>query len=204
MNMLRNRHCVSFVGSKLIAEGDLLDVALTSKKAIDSGSSEPLLIFDEESQLVEIDFRGSADAVEARIRQGQNESPAASVRTAEADALDEKLKPGRPKLGVVAREVTLLPRHWDWLNAQPGGASVTLRKLVDGARKENVGGESIKKQQEIAYRFMTAMAGNETGFELAIRALFKNDAENFNLATKSWPTDVASHAKKLTKDLFQN
>lgn len=196
MDMLRNRHCVSFSGSKLIAEGDLLSVALASKKAMDDGTSETLLIFDDESKLVEIDFRGTLDTVAERIRSGQNEISEKSF-----DESAEKVKPGRPKLGVVAREVTLLPRHWDWLNAQPGGASVTLRKLVDGARKEN-GGESIKKKQEIAYRFMSAMAGDEVGFENAARALFAKDAKSFDLATKTWPTDVASHAQKLTRDVF--
>lgn len=196
MDMLRNRHCVSFSGSTLIADGDLLSVALASKKVMDEGSSEPLLIFDDESKLVEIDFRGTLDSVAERIRSEQNE---AAAKTSEGSA--EKVRPGRPKLGVVAREVTLLPRHWDWLNAQPGGASVTLRKLVDSARKEN-GNESIKKKQEIAYRFLSAMAGNEIGFEDAIRALFGNDQQNFDQALKSWPPDVASHAQKLTRDVF--
>jgi len=195
---------VSFVGPKLIAEGELLDVALASKTAADSGPTEPLLIFDEDSQLVEIDFRGTADAVADRIRHGQKEYTDSIEQTADADGSDQKQKPGRPKLGVVAREVTLLPRHWDWLNVQPGGASVTLRKLIDSARKENADGNSLKKKQEIAYRFMSAMAGNEPGFEPATRALFALDAKNFESAMATWPTDVKSHTQKLAKDLFGN
>ncbi len=201
MDMLQNRHCVSFSGTKLIADGDLLSVALASKKAVDEGASEPVLIFDDESKLVEIDFRGTLDSVEERIRSEQIRSEQNELAAKISEGSAEKTKPGRPKLGVVAREVTLLPRHWDWLNAQPGGASVTLRKLVDSARKEN-GGDSIKKKQEIAYRFLSAMAGNEIGFEDAIRALFGNDQQNFDQALKSWPADVAAHAQKLARDVF--
>ncbi len=83
--------------------------------------------------------------------------------------------PGRPKLGVVGREVTLLPRHWDWLSAQPGGASVTLRKLVEAARKQGQGEQKIRQTQDVAYRFMYAIAGDLPGFEEAARALYAWD-----------------------------
>src|SRR5277367_707131 len=85
---------------------------------------------------------------------------------------EEAARPGRPKLGVVAREVTLLPRHWDWLAAQPGGASVALRKLVEEARRSHEASDRLRQAQEAAYRFLSAMAGNEPGFEEATRALF--------------------------------
>ncbi len=71
---------------------------------------------------------------------------------------------GRPKLGVVAREVTLLPRHWDWLNAQPGGASVALRKLVEQARRANGDADRARAAREAAYHFMSAMAGDLPAF----------------------------------------
>jgi hypothetical protein len=100
-------------------------------------------------------------------------------------------------LGVVPREVTLLPRHWDWLGTQPGGASVALRKLVEQARKSNHGADQLRHAQEAAYRFMSAMAGNEAGFEEATRALFAGNQEVFSMQVESWPIDVRNHAKKL-------
>jgi hypothetical protein len=112
--------------------------------------------------------------------------------------------PGRPKLGVVAREVTLLPRHWDWLATQPGGASVALRKLVEEAKRTNQGKDRLRHAQEAAFRFMSAMAGNEPGFEEAARALLRGDQESYARFVEPWPIDVASHARKLAGRAFEN
>jgi hypothetical protein len=111
-------------------------------------------------------------------------------------------KPGRPKLGVVAREVTLLPRHWDWLAAQPGGASVALRKLVEAARKVLSEEDQRRASQEATYRFMQVMAGNEAGFEDAARALFAGDTHRFEVLIQSWPDDVRDHVSLLSVDAF--
>src|SRR5471032_2600362 len=106
-------------------------------------------------------------------------------------SLDEELRAaptvGRPKLGVVAREVTLLPRHWDWLGRQPGGASVELRKLVDEARRVHAGRDTVRAARESTYRFMTAIAGNLPGFEEATRALFAGEAQRFGNLIEPWP-----------------
>jgi hypothetical protein len=112
----------------------------------------------------------------------------------------ESRPPGRPKLGVVGREVTLLPRHWEWLATQPGGASVTLRRLVEEARR--AGGDEERKRQarDAAYRFMFAVAGNEPGFEEASRALFAGDQSRFEEETERWPADVREHARTLARD----
>src|SRR5690349_21604387 len=112
-------------------------------------------------------------------------------------------RPGRPKLGVVAREVTLLPRHWDWLASQPGGASVTLRKLVEQARRANQGRDRKRRAQESAYRFLSAMAGNERGFEEALRSLFAGKRKRFDQIIEPWPIDVREHAKKLAAAAFE-
>ena len=98
---------------------------------------------------------------------------------------------GRPKLGVVAREVTLLPRHWEWLASQSGGASVVLRKLVEQARRSDTG--NTRQRHERAYHFMSALAGNLPGFEEAIRALFANDLARLQQRMADWPTDVRRH-----------
>ena len=104
---------------------------------------------------------------------------------------------GRPRLGVVAREVTLLPRHWDWLAAQPGGASVALRKLVEAARRDGAEADRIRRAREAAYRFMTALAGDRPGYEAAIRALFAGDAPGREAATCGWPGDLTRHIRSL-------
>jgi hypothetical protein len=104
---------------------------------------------------------------------------------------------GRPRLGVIAKEVTLLPRHWDWLNVQPGGASVALRRLVDEARKTSGDRDRVRAAQEAAYRFMSAIAGNLPGFEEATRALFAYDQRGFTGHIANWPEDVRDYAVKL-------
>ena len=104
---------------------------------------------------------------------------------------------GRPKLGVVAREVTLLPRHWEWLNAQPGGASVALRKLVEAARRTNGDADRLRAARDAAYHFMSAMAGNLTNFEEASRALFADDRRRFTSLIAAWPPDIRDHVAKL-------
>lgn len=187
-----NTPCTAFAGSRRIAAGTLADVVLKAKKAVDAGDG--VLIFDDAtSQLVEVDFRGSAKDVRERIASGdlaaqpQPETPSG---------------PGRPKLGVIAREVTLLPRHWDWLNSQPGGASVALRKLIDEARHLKKGADRVRRAQERAYRFMYAVAGDMRGFKDATRALFAGDAEAFDASTAKWPKDVRDHALKLSEGAF--
>jgi hypothetical protein len=176
-------HCTAFAGTRRVASGPVVEVALAAKGAVENGEESPILIFDDETcRPIEIDFRGSKDDVRARL-------------TAE----ETPRGPGRPRLGVVAREVTLLPRHWEWLNRQPGGASAALRRLVDEARRANEEKDRVREAREAAYRFMSAMAGNEPGFEEASRALFAGKAEGFRLQTEGWPTDVREHARMLAE-----
>jgi hypothetical protein len=197
--------CTAFEGSRRIASGELAAVAVEVKEVLERGERAPVLIFDDEtSQLVEVDFRGTAGDVLRRL--GEATSPATTAASATPPATttttDPPRGPGRPKLGVVAREVTLLPRHWDWLNGQPGGASVALRKLVEEARRANEGKDRIRRAQEVAYRFMSAMAGNEPGFEEATRALFAGDRSRFDEQTSAWPEDVRDHARKVATAAF--
>ena len=128
----------------------------------------------------------------------------AAIVAPEEPAPDAPRGPGRPKLGVVAREVTLLPRHWDWLNAQPGGASVALRKLVEEARKTRGQSDTLRARQEAAYRFLSAIAGDWRNYEEATRALFAGDAVRFAELTESWPTDVRDHARHLASAAFSS
>lgn len=199
MTSAKDKFCIAFAGSKLIASGELRDVAIAAKKAIDAGDNSSILLFDDESKLVEIDFRGTMAEFKSKLEK----TLAAQNSTTNIDeSKAEHTGPGRPKLGVVAREVTLLPRQWEWLSSQPGGASVTLRRLVEAARKANQGEDQKRRAREITYRFMSAMAGNEPGFEEATRALFANDKEKFAAQRKSWPNDISSHIEVLASAAF--
>jgi len=172
--------CTAFAGDRCIASGAPHEVAAAVKAAADAG--ERVLVFDDAgARPVEFDLRGDLDAVLARLAPGP-------------PPVEEKRGPGRPKLGVTAREVTLLPRHWDWLAAQPGGASVALRKLVEASLREAEGPDRVRKGREAAYRFMTAIAGDLPGYEAAVRALFASDAAGFEAAMTAWPVDIRTVA----------
>lgn len=171
--------CLAFEGPRLLAEGPLPVVALAVKRAVERGERGPVLVFDAETfARIDLVIRGSDAELLARLT-------------------PPRRQPGRPKLGVIAREVTLLPRHWDWLNDQPGGASVTLRKLVDQARHSSVESDRVRRVRDAAYRFMTAMAGDRPGFEEAIRALFAGDRGRFDKLVDRWPADIKTQAKAL-------
>jgi uncharacterized protein len=190
------KYCTAFEGTRSIASGTPVEVAKKVKKVLDRGEKGPVLIFDDESSgLVEIDFRGSVEDVLRRL-----ETPVTPPFIPQDEA---PRGPGRPKLGVVSREVSLLPRHWDWLNAQPGGASVALRKLVEEARRMNRDRDKVRRSQEVAYRFMSAMAGNMPGFEEATRALFAGNPARFDELTEPWPADVRDHARRISAAAFR-
>jgi uncharacterized protein len=196
MNHEKPRHYTAFAGPRRIASGPLADVALKTKDVIEGGEKAPVLILDDESShVVEVDLRGTAEDVLQRLKARQSEAPAASEQTSPRG-------PGRPKLGVVAREVTLLPRHWDWLNKQPGGASVALRKLVEEARRANEAKDHKREGQEALYRFMSVMAGSLPGFEEASRCLFADNRTGFLAAIHAWPEDLRNHAETLALCAF--
>ena len=200
MNPFSVTSCTAFAGKRLIASGGLLQVALKAQEAANRDKFAQVLIFDDvTSHLVEVDLRGTRDDLSRRIATTET---AASQKSEPVPADGELRKPGRPKLGVVAREVTLLPRHWEWLASQPGGASVALRKLVEQARKANQGTDRVRIAQEAAYRFMSAMCGNEPGFEEANRALFAGNEERFAQKVELWPTDLRNHLQKLASLVF--
>ena len=139
--------------------------------------------------------RGAVSTVLRRVPAQAKTEPA----PAEDAAPQAERTPGRPKLGVVAREVTLLPRHWEWLAGQPAGASVALRKLVEHARRASKEADRVRAAQESAYRFMTTMAGDQPGYEEAIRALFAGDLERLRQFVAKWPRDVRNHVLALAE-----
>ena len=182
MHPSQSQSCTAFDGHRLIASGSLRDVALATKHAIDAGAKGPVLVFDDQTSLpVEIDFRGTPEDVLSRLGLA---APEAAPRG-----------PGRPRLGVVAREVTLLPRHWEWLAAQPGGASATLRRLVEEARRG--GADRARRSGEALDRFMQAMAGDLPHYEEASRAYWRGERDHFDHLIEAWPADVRDHARRL-------
>ena len=198
MNPAAEADYIAFEGDRCIASGDLREVARSARQALGRQPHASILIFNgKTSALVDVDFRGSVDDVLARIP--PPEAPAAD----EDIAVAAPRGPGRPKLGVVAREITLLPRHWDWLAQQKGGASVVIRRLVDEARRSGDGANRIRLAQEAAYRFMSTMAGNRPHYEEAIRALFANAAPRFEKLIAEWPADVRDHVARLALSAFQ-
>ena len=179
----------AFEGERRLASGPLAEIAL-AVKGTTRPAYGPIAIFsDATGRAIDLDLRGSDDEVLARLPTTSNPSS--------AETAGEPRSRGRPKLGVVAREVTLLPRHWEWLNAQPGGASVALRKLVDEARKANGDRDRHRAARDAAYHFMSAMAGNLENFEEASRALFADDRRRFVSLIAPWPADIRDHAVKL-------
>ena len=176
---MTTRGYTAFSGDRMIAQGNLRAIA----PAAHAHRETALLVFEDATgRPVDLDLRGSLEDALARL---PPESPAKPAR-------------GRPKLGVMAREVTLLPRHWEWLAAQPGGASAALRRLVDQARREDSGATEIRQAQETTYRVMTTLAGNLAGYEEAVRALFADDTARFKDLISAWPADLGRYIGTLS------
>lgn len=180
----------AFEGQRRLVSGTIAEVALAIKGATRSAAGPIAIFSDSTGRSIDLDLRGSDAEVLARL-------PSMSPEAQEGVTSSEPRGRGRPKLGVVAREVTLLPRHWEWLSAQPGGASVALRKLVEEARKASGDRDRHRAARDAAYHFMSAMAGNLANFEEASRALFADDRRRFTGLIAAWPADIRDHVVSL-------
>jgi thiamine kinase-like enzyme len=180
----------AFEGDHRIASGSLQDVTQAIRELFETRQIVAPLIFDNQT--------GAQIDLALRLASG-NEAGSTHPNTAESA---DPRSVGRPRLGVIAREVTLLPRHWEWLGQQEGGASAALRKLIDRARRENAGEDRMRAGREALYRFMTAIAGNAPGYEDALRALFAGNSEQFINSTLHWPTDIREHAWQMAPASF--
>lgn len=182
----------AFAGPHKVAAGTLHAVAQTLKELVTRDPDAQILIFDDASgSQVDLNLHGSlADVLQRlpRVPPSQDDDAPPAIRTA-----------GRPKLGVVAREITLLPRHWEWLATQPGGASVALRKLVEQAQRGNKAHDEQRQAREAAYKVMSALAGDAPGFEEASRALFAGKQPAFLACVPAWPADVREHVLQLAQ-----
>ena len=188
---------IAFDGTTKISQGIPNQVAIDVKAYVDNNPLSKVLAFDKTtSQQLDMDAPGSLLAA--------LHSLAAKQLIVDPDSSSQKANPtksvGRPKLGVTAKEVTLLPRHWEWLSTQPGGASVALRKLVEQAQRANKDIDRMRVARDAAYKFMNAMAGNESGFEEATRALFAGDLSQLRNLTEAWPKDVREHSLLLAEE----
>jgi hypothetical protein len=185
------RTYTAFAGERLIVSGPLETMLRATKQCLDAGELRPVLIFEDQTGTqVDFDFSGTPDQVLARIA----EHPLFASRETGPKT---QSGPGRPKLGVVCREVSLLPRHWEWLEAQPGGISGALRRLVEEARKRTPNRERARLAREAASKFMWVMAGNLPGFEEASRALFAKDDPRVSELSQGWPEDIKNHLGRL-------
>ncbi len=173
----------AFSEDRLIAFGPLADTLSAVKAHLDINEDPSLLIFEDRTgRQVEFDFTGTLSEVLTRALP------------------PERTGPGRPKLGVVSREVSLLPRHWEWLEDQPQGISAGLRRLVDEARKRDPGDHRARKGREAMSKFMTAIAGNRPNYEEATRALFASDQARFEELVAEWPEDIRAHLQRVLDD----
>jgi uncharacterized protein len=169
----------AYAGERIVGSGELVEMLRATKLHLERHPDAPVLIFhDQTGQQVEFDFRGTLEQVLER------ETPPAPG-------------PGRPKLGVVSREVSLLPRHWEWLEQQPNGISAALRRLVDETSKRDPDAQRARRARDAASRVMSALAGNRPGFEEASRALFAGDHERLQTLTRRWPIDLRRHLARL-------
>lgn len=176
----------AFLAGRRILSGLLHEVAVAVSKAQNAQPHEQALVFSDTSgQPADLDLRGNEEDVAARYLVAASPQPPKGR--------------GRPKLGVVAREVTLLPEHWDWLSAQPGGASVALRKLVHEARRNGGDRNQTRLLCERAYHAMSTLAGDLAGFEEASRALFAGDHEGLTAQMATWPADVQAYVLQLAR-----
>ncbi len=180
----------AFAGARRIATGELRAIVLKVKELLERGEADPVLVFDDSSgQQVDFDLRGTPDEALSRL--------ATHPHLGCVDGHAPRVGPGRPRLGVVCREVSLLPRHWEWLERQPQGAAAALRRLVHEARNRDPEGERMRTARDAAAKFMWTMAGNLPAFEEASRALFAGEHQKLQDLMIDWPRDVREHILRM-------
>ena len=184
----------AFLGHRRLAGGAPADVAVAARRAMIERPDLPVLVFDDANgTVIDLDLRGGDIDVQARYASPPESASGEDLPGQTASTRGR----GRPRLGVTSREITLLPRHWDWLATQPGGVSAALRRLVDEARRSNHAVNATRTAHEAAYRFMAAIAGDLPGFEEAARALFAGDQHGFARHVAAWPPDLRIHVQSL-------
>ena len=198
MTKILSTPCTAFSGNQRIATGALIDVAL-AVKAAEAERPGPFLTFDDETgKVIDLDLRGTTAEIVARLTERDQAETAPPGALAPPPNAPTRRR-GRPRLGVVAREVTLLPQHWEWLSRQPKGASQALRRLVTEARRKEREESDRTLSDQRTYRFLSALAGDLPGYEEVIRALFAGQSDIFAERMAGWPEDVRNHALALAR-----
>ena len=204
MSDVLSKPATAFEDQRLLLSGPLVEVALAVKTAVENGSLSTFLVFDDATgRVIDLDLRGSKVEIVKRLSR-----PAQQIVGREASSRSKPSEPveggasesrgrGRPRLGVVAREVTLLPRQWEWLAEQSGGASAVLRRLVEDARRAGGSLQQRRIAQEAAYQFMLGIAGDLPGYEEGLRALFAGDRIKLEQCIAAWPEDIRAYATRL-------
>ena len=196
-----SRSFTAFAADRQLGSGPIATLALKAKPIADASPATTLLFFDDDTgRQFDLNLRGSEAEVLARLAQQFPDDLPGEEAAPEQDAPVSTR--GRPKLGVIAREVTLLPRHWEWLNRQPGSSSVALRKLVDEARHRHAERDAQQRARQACFGFMSALAGNQPHFEEACRALYVGERQRFQACIDAWPTDIRRHALHLADRAF--
>lgn len=202
MSKLLSTRCTAFAGTLRIASGALIDVALAIRSVAPELQAQVITFDDNSGVIIDLDLRGSTAEVITRLTErGDLDELVDATRAGGTEASHRSR--GRPKLGVIAREVTLLPRHWEWLSKQPKSASQVLRRLVEEARRKDSGQTDREAAHERTYRFLAAIAGDFPGYEEAIRALFAGCVNTFGERMVAWPADVRDHALVLARPNFK-
>lgn len=194
MNTSITQQASAFIGTKILKTGPLIEVVLAMKEEVAKDKFAQIMCFiDETGAMVDFDLSGTNEQVIAKLLAN---NPQSSIEVKETET-KQTPKSGRPKLGVIAREVTLLPRHWEWLASQRGGASATLRRLVEMAAKETISIETRKSAQNATYRFLQNIAGDFENYEEVLRAIFADDFDKMRKLMQNWPQDIQNYAQKL-------
>jgi uncharacterized protein len=184
----------AFAGHRRIASGDLKTAVLQTKAQLDDGELEPILVFEDQTGApIDFDLRGTPAETLERLSRHPRFAPPDPQTPA-------RTGPGRPRLGVVCREVSLLPRHWVWLEQHPGGVSGALRRLIDQASGPGQGADRARRAREAASKFMWVMAGNFPNFEEATRALFAKDDPRLEELIRAWPGDIRDYVERLVRE----
>lgn len=188
------RTLTAFQNERILTSGQAWEVAIALKAAMKVDKDSQFLCFDDSTgAFIDLDLSGSYEDVVERYKLVEPKPPK-----------NKQSKAGRPNLGVKSKEVTLLPRHWEWLSEQEGSASATLRKLVESARKLNSHEDMVRKAKATTDRFMIAMLGDEMDYENAARALYRGDKVQFRDLTRQWPADLRHHVMRLSAPVFQS
>ncbi len=186
-----------FLDQKMLIRGNLSASVLAAAKAkMDDNHSRVVIYNDSSGKPIDVELQGSTEDIIKNIEG----NPALHQYMIHPEKQAKKPKKrGRPKLGVTSKEISLLPRHWQWLARQKGSPSATLRRLIDESRKANMGRELVEQSRDAVHAFMWDMCGNFVNFEEATRYLFRNDFVTFYEKISTWPNDIKEHVRRLVE-----